>query len=68
MHFGIPVITRSDPDMVARFVGAVGNSQVLAFNDRQDPFRIGPEFALVAFPHPGYVKGALSRLTVLFKL
>jgi hypothetical protein len=66
MRFGIPLITRFDPDLVARFDSIVGKDQVLAFNGRRDSLRLGPEFALVVLPDPGYVTGALSRMSALF--
>ena len=41
--FGIPIITRFDPDLVARFDSATGKGQILAFNSRHDSLRLGPE-------------------------
>ena len=64
--FGIPIITRFDPDLVARFDSATGKGQILAFNNRQDSLRLGPEFALLVLPDPGYVSGPLSRFSALF--
>jgi hypothetical protein len=73
-HFesiGIPVITRFDSDLVARFDSATGKdatgkNQVLAFNNMQNALRLGPELALTILPDPGYVTGPLSRLSALF--
>jgi hypothetical protein len=62
---GIPIITRFDPDLVARFDSATGNNQVLAFNNMRDSLRLGPEFALTILPDPGYVSGPLSRFSAL---
>jgi hypothetical protein len=64
--FGIPIITRFDPDLVARFDSATGKGQILAFNSRHDSLRLGPEFALLVLPDPGYVSGPLSRFSALF--
>jgi hypothetical protein len=67
---GIPVITRFDSDLVARFDSATGKdatgkNQVLAFNNMQNALRLGPELALTILPDPGYVSGPLSRLSAL---
>jgi len=64
--FGIPIITRFDPDLVARYDSALGKDQILAFNARQESVRIGPELALTVLPDPGYVSGPLARLSALF--
>jgi hypothetical protein len=71
MRFGIPVIARFDPDLVARYDSATGRdatgkNQVLAFNNMQNALRLGPELALTIVPDPGYVTGPLSRLRALF--
>jgi len=63
--YGLPVITRFDPDLVGRFDNATGNKQVVAFNNMKDSLRIGPEMALTILPDPGYVSGALSRFSIL---
>jgi hypothetical protein len=73
-HFeslGIPIITRFDSDLVARFDSAtgkdaLGKNQVLAFNNMQNALRLGPELALTILPDPGYVTGPVSRLSALF--
>ena len=68
-HFsswGLPIITRFDPDLVARFDSATGKNQNLAFNNMQDSLRLGPELTLSIWPDPGYVSGALSRFSALF--
>jgi hypothetical protein len=62
---GIPIITRFDPDLVARYDGITGQGQILAFNNMRDSLRLGPEFALTILPDPGYVSGALSRFSAL---
>jgi hypothetical protein len=67
-HFaplGLPIITRFDLDLVARFDSATGKNQILAFNDMRDALRLGPELALTILPDPGYVSGPLSRLIAL---
>jgi hypothetical protein len=67
-HFasmGIPIITRFDPDLVARYDSITGQGQILAFNNMRDSLRLGPEFALTILPDPGYVSGALSRFSAL---
>jgi hypothetical protein len=64
-HFetlGIPIITRFDSDLVARFDSATGKdatgkNQLLAFNNMQNALRLGPELALTILPDPGYVSG-----------
>jgi hypothetical protein len=63
--FGLPIITRFDPDLVARFDSATGNNQLLAFNNRHDALRLGPELALTILPDPGYLSGPLSRFVGL---
>jgi hypothetical protein len=68
-HFasiGLPIITRFDFDLVARFDSTTGKNQILAFNNMQDSLRLGPELALNIVPDPGYVSGALSRFSALF--
>jgi hypothetical protein len=65
MSWGLPIITRFEPDLVARFDSATGKNQILAFNNMQDSLRLGPEFALTILPDPGYVTGPLSRFTAL---
>lgn len=64
--FGIPIITRFDPDLVARFDSATGTNKSLEFNDMHDSLRLGPELALTILPDPGYVSGVLSRFRALF--
>jgi hypothetical protein len=67
-HFaslGLPIITRFDPDLVARFDSATGRNQLLAFNNMHDSLRLGPELALTIVPDPGYISGPLSRFTAL---
>jgi hypothetical protein len=71
MRVGIPIIARFDPDLVARFDSATGKDatgkdQVLAFNNRQNALRVGPELALTILPDPGYVTGPLARFSALF--
>jgi hypothetical protein len=51
--FGLPIITRFDPELVALFDETVGKNQVLAFNNRQQSLRLGPELALNFLPFPG---------------
>jgi hypothetical protein len=68
-HFaswGVPIIARFDPNLVARFDSATGTNQVLAFNNRRDSLRLGPELALTVLPDPGYISGPMSRFTALF--
>jgi hypothetical protein len=71
MRVGIPIIARFDPDLVARFDSATGKDatgkdQILAFNNRQNALRVGPELALTILPDPGYVTGPLARFSALF--
>jgi hypothetical protein len=63
--FGLPVITRFDPDLVARFDSATGKNQLLAFNNMHDSLRLGVEMALKIWPDPVYVSGALARFSAL---
>jgi hypothetical protein len=67
-HFssiGLPIITRFDVDLVARFDSATGKNQILAFNNMRDSSRLGPELTLNIVPDPGYVSGVLSRFSAL---
>jgi hypothetical protein len=63
--WGIPIITRFDPNLVARFDSATGTNQLLAFNNKRDSLRLGPELGLLILPDPGYVSGPLSRFSAL---
>ena len=51
--FGLPLITRFDPALVALFDETVGKNQILAFNNRRESLRLGPELALNFLPFPG---------------
>jgi hypothetical protein len=64
--FGIPILARFDPDLVARFDSATGKGQILAFNNMHEALRLGPEFALSLVPDPGRVSGPLTRFSALF--
>ncbi len=64
--FGIPIITRLDTDLVARYDSATGAGQLLAFNGKRNSLRLGPELALNVLPDPGRVSGPITRLSALF--
>jgi hypothetical protein len=51
--FGLPTILRFDPDFVVLYDSAIGKNQFLAFNNRQESIRIGPQLALNIWPFPG---------------
>ena len=61
---GLPIITRFDVDLVARFDGATGKNQILAFDNMQDSLRLGPELTLNIVPDVT-VTGPLSRFSAL---
>jgi hypothetical protein len=61
---GLPIITRFDVDLVARFDSATGKNQILAFNNMQDSLRLGPELTLNIVPALS-VTGPLSRFSAL---
>jgi hypothetical protein len=63
--WGIPIIARFEPHLVARFDSATGTNQLLAFNNRHDSLRLGPELGLTILPHPS-LSGPWARLQGLF--
>jgi hypothetical protein len=50
---GLPVIARFDPALLVQYDYATGRKQFVAFNNRQDALRVGPQAALNLFPLPG---------------
>ncbi len=51
--FGLPIITRFDPELIAFYDETVGKNQTLAFNGRPQSLRLGPELTLNFLPFPG---------------
>jgi hypothetical protein len=51
--FGLPLILRFDPDLVALYDQASGKTATLAFNNQERSLRLGPQLTLNIFPFPG---------------
>jgi hypothetical protein len=48
-----PFIVRFDPELIAQYDDATGKKNLLAFNNRPEALRLGPELTMKIFPLPG---------------
>jgi hypothetical protein len=48
-----PFIVRFDPELIAQYDDATGKNSLLAFNNRPQALRLGPQLTMKLFPLPG---------------
>jgi hypothetical protein len=48
--FGLPLLVRFDPELVAQYDRVTGSNQLLQFNNDPEAFRLGPQFSIKLSP------------------